>query len=231
MPEELFFSVNDGGDFRVGNAPPEFPQAVKIIAQVISYIFHPVFVVCIMTIYLVYWNPRLFIGSDGHERFMVMARVLYVDVFFPLFTVLLLKALKFIPSIELKTQRDRIIPYVATLTFYFWAYMVSRNLAINPPEMTAMLFGAFLSVSGALVLNSFFKISMHAIGVGGLLMLMLIMLFRGTPDLGLFLILSVLIAGLVCTSRMIVSDHTNQELALGFVLGMLAQVIAFLIIE
>jgi hypothetical protein len=143
--------------------------------------------------------------------------------------VLLAKGLGFIKSVQLKDQKDRIIPYIATLTWYFWAWMAIRSWTDSPPALVAMIFGAFLSVSVALVLNSFLKISMHAIGIGGLLMFMLLMSFEGAQGVGLPLTLSILIAGMVYTARMMVSDHSDRELSLGFIVGMLCQLGSFII--
>ena len=48
---------------------------------------------------------------------------------FPLVTVLLAKGLGFIDSVYLKTQRDRIIPYIACEIYYFWIAYVLRHQA------------------------------------------------------------------------------------------------------
>jgi hypothetical protein len=199
----------------------------RILATLISYLFHPIFLVPLMAAYLIYGTPSLYLGMDPHLKSQRLITVILNDVFFPLLSILLMKGLGFIKSIKLKDQKDRIIPYVATLTFYFWAWMAMRSFNDTPSVMTAMLFGAFLSVSIALVLNSFLKISMHAIGVGGLLMFMLLMGFEGAEGVGLPLTLSILITGLVFTARMMVSDHTDRELSLGFIVGLLCQLAGF----
>ena len=50
-------------------------------------------------------------------------------VFFPLISVLLLRAVGFIDSLFLRTQKDRIIPYIASGIFFFWAYTVFKQQA------------------------------------------------------------------------------------------------------
>ena len=89
-------------------------------------------------------------------------------IFFPLVTVFLLKQLKFISSFFLHTQQDRIIPYIACGIYFFWMYMVLRNNENIPKILTQFIFGVFISSSVALIANIYFKISMHAIGMGGL---------------------------------------------------------------
>ena len=195
----------------------------KITATVLSYLFHPVWLVPLMAAYLIYASPGLYLGVSPRDKMFRLITVIVNSVFFPLLSVLLARALGFVKSIRMKEPTDRIIPYIATLTWYFWDWMAMRNLPDTPAPMTAMLFGVFLSASAGLVLNSFLKISMHTIGVGGLVAFMLILGFQGAPDTALPLALSILVAGLVWSARLEVSDHTNQELVLGFIVGGVCQ--------
>jgi len=208
---------------------PTVALPLRIFATFISYVFHPIFLVPLMAFYLIYGVPSLYLGVDPHLKQMRLVTVIVNDTFFPLLSVLLARGVGFVKSLQMKDQKDRIIPYIATLTWYFWAWMAMRSFSDTPAAMTAMLFGAFLSVSAASVLNSFLKISMHAIGVGGLLMFMLLIGVEGAQGVGLPLTLSILIAGLVCTARMMVSDHTNRELSVGFIVGMVCQLAGFMI--
>ena len=192
----------------------------KFLATLVSYVFHPIWLVPLMAAYLIYADPVLYLGFPPKLKLFRLITVLIDGVFFPLISVLLAKALGFISSIQMRESRDRIIPYIVTLTCYFWGWRVFQNLPDTPAAMTAMIFGVFLSASAALVLNSFLKISMHTIGVGGLVTFMALCCIRNPGGYApLFLALSILIAGMVWTARLIVSNHTTAELTLGFAVG------------
>jgi hypothetical protein len=137
-----------------------------------------------------------------------------------------LKGLGFIKSIFLKTQRERIIPYIAANIFYFWMYLVFRSQPDVPPVLTGFIFGIFLSSSVALLANIYFKISMHALGLGALSGLMISIIFSG-PSYNIFLpaMIIFLITGFVATSRMIVSDHTPFDIYTGIFIGIICQFI------
>jgi hypothetical protein len=77
-----------------------------------------------------------------------------------------------------------------------------------------------------MIANIFFKISMHAMGVGGLLGLMIIVLFDGQMYSGIPLVVSLLLAGMVMTSRMITGDHERGDMVAGFLVGLMSQLIA-----
>ncbi|MEO7960638.1 MAG: hypothetical protein ABIR19_03770 [Ginsengibacter sp.] len=210
---------------------PAFSLPVKIFATIFSYIFHPLFIPVIATWYLTFIQPGFFTGIPPEEKFFIIIRVAYNTIFFPAFTVLLLKGLGFIKSIFLKTQRERIIPYVATNLFYFWMYLVFRNQPAVPGVLTAFIFGIFLASSLALLANIYFKISMHGLGVGSLFGLLLIIIFSGF-SYGVFLpaMSIILLTGVVATSRLVISDHTPFHVYIGILLGIISQFIAHVFI-
>ena len=208
--------------------PLHFPGIVKAFAHLFSVIFHPLFIPVIAAWFLAFWQPGYFTGISPHDKTMIVIRVGYNTIFYPALTVLLLKGLGFIKSIFLKTQRERIVPYIATNIFYFWMFLVFRNQPEVPVILTSFMFGAFLASSAALIANIYFKISMHALGVGSLCGLMLIVIFSGfTYAVFLMAMLVFLITGIVCTSRMIVSDHKPGDIYSGILIAILCQLIAF----
>src|SRR6185295_9042544 len=121
-----------------------------------------------------------FNGINEQGKVWILLRVAVNMIFFPLISVLLLKGVGFIDSIFLKTQKERIIPYIISNIFFFWMYLVFRNQSQIPSILTSFVFSVFLSSSVALLANTYFKISMHAIGAGGLLGLMFVILYTNT---------------------------------------------------
>ncbi len=205
----------------------KYPLALRIPAQLFSYIFHPLFIPVIATWYLAFIHRGYFTGITPHDKILIIVRVAINTIIFPGLTVLLLKALGFIKSIFLKTQRERIIPYVAANIFYFWMYLVFRNQPEVPSILTSFIFGVFLSSSVGLFANTYFKISMHALGLGALSGLLLLIIFSGSPY-GIFLaaMLVFLITGCVSTSRLIVGDHHPFDIYMGIFFGIICQVIS-----
>lgn len=152
-------------------------------------------------------------------------------IFFPAFSVLLLKALGFISSFFLRTQKDRIIPYIVCGIFFFWMYQVCKNYPVKlSPIVPSFMLGVFFASSAALMANIYFKISMHAIGMGGLLGVFLLIMKSNTMLMTWSLSLALLITGIVCTARLIISDHTAKDIYLGLLLGLLAQFAAAMVI-
>jgi hypothetical protein len=203
-----------------------YPKWISVLAKIVSYVFHPLFVGVMMAGYLIFIHPYFFVGFSEKQKMLKLLAVINNNVFFPLIVVVLLRALGFNKSLLLQTQKERIVPYLASITFFFWSYYVFKNQPEVPRVLVNMCRGMFFSAAVALVLNNNYKISMHAIGVGGLMGLMTVILFNGNLDSGLPLMLSILITGAVMTARKIVSDHHWFDIITGLLLGFLTQLLA-----
>jgi hypothetical protein len=206
------------------------PLVLKLIANFISYLFHPLFIPIYAGYFLMFIHPTYFVGYGAQQKYWLLIRIAYTMVFFPIITVLLLKATGFIESVFLKTQKDRIIPYIACGIFFFWGYLVFRNQPSIPSILTAFTFAVFLSSSVALIANIYFKISMHAIGMGGVLGLFFVIMQSNTMLMTGPLSVALLLSGMVCTARLLISNHSNKEIYMGLLVGIGCQLVAAVII-
>lgn len=215
------FIVNEKNELKEisKNDLPQQPTTVKFIAKIISYIFHPVFVPVYMILFMLYIHPYLFAGTSDMNKGLTVVRAFLMYTFFPVIGTLLLKALDFIPSIHLKTQKDRIIPLVMCGIWYFWVYYIWRNLPEYPPQVVKFNLAIWISVSLALMANIIMKISLHTISMGVMLAFIFLLAFSEPLNYGLYIAIALLITGVVCTARFIDSDHSPKEIYAGLALG------------
>jgi membrane-associated phospholipid phosphatase len=119
-----------------------------------------------------------------------------------------------------------------------------RNFLGNaqvPNGFSAFLLGAAIGLFIAFFINIFSKISAHAVGMGGLLGMVVITLLLFSHDtflvhlgaIGIYevsmywvLMLTVLLAGLVGTCRLILQAHEPTDLYGGYLVGFVSQFIA-----
>lgn len=205
------------------------PLPAKIAAHFFSYIFHPLFIPLYVVYFLLFIHPSYSAGFDARAKYQAILIVALNAVFFPLFCVLLLKGLGFVQSVFLHTQKDRIIPYIASGVFFFWTWHVFRQQSQYHPIFASFFFGVLLTASAALLANIYFKISMHAMGMGGVIGLFLVIMAYNSMLMTWPLSLAFLITGIVCTSRLIISNHSTADVYLGLILGTLCQIAAALI--
>lgn len=212
-------------EFRETGYQPQ-NSVVRFIAKVISYVFHPLFVPVYIAWFLITVQPYLFVSFTPADKLLAIVRFFIMYSFFPLVTVLLAKGLGFLDSIYLKTQKERIIPYIACGVYYFWMCYVLRNQPQFSKEVVQLSMAIFIASSLGLMANIIMKVSMHSISMGILLVFMSLLAFSQAGSYGVYISIAFLIAGLVCTSRFIVSDHTPIEIYTGLLVGGVSQLLA-----
>jgi hypothetical protein len=206
-----------------------FPEGVRIVAKIISWVFHPIFIPVYVLIFLLQIQPHLFVGLSPLKKTFTVIQFGVMYAFFPVVTALLLKALGFIESIYMKTQKDRIIPYVICMIYYFWVWYVIKNQSAYPDQLIEFSLAIFISSILGLMSNAYMKVSMHAMAMGVIAAFVLLLALQNSLDSGVYISAAILLPGLVCTARLIVSDHSNKEIYTGLFLGIASLVIANLI--
>jgi hypothetical protein len=199
---------------------------MKIAAKFISFILHPLLVSVYMAYYVIYVNPYYFQYSSPLNKLFQLVTVANNNFVFPVLVVLLLKGLGFNESIYLRTQKERIVPYMACIIFFFWTWYVFYNNVEIPQVLKDAMQGVFFAAIAGSIANIYFKISMHAMGMGGLLGMMVVVLFDGHLYHLWPLVASVLLTGIVISARIVASDHKNGDLLVGFITGFIAQMVA-----
>ena len=199
---------------------------LRVFGEIISYVFHPLFIPGYITAYLLYIHPLAFAGETDIRKHLKLISVVLSTALLPAFTVFLLRQLGFVQSIQLRSKKERIIPIVASMVYYFWIFYVSRNLPDNPPELVQMLCAVFISSIISLTANNFIKVSLHTIAMGVLAGFFIHLAWVSIVPVGVALSIAVLVAGLVASARLMVSDHTVRELVWGFAIGLVSMIIA-----
>ena len=211
------------------------------IASILSYLFHPLFLVTYMLFYLMAANPYLFSNREEKANGLMIISVVMTTVFFPVVSISLMKALDLIDSFEMKEKKERVGPLIVTSLFYFWLYLNVRTNSLVPTPLSCFVLGTVVALFISFFINNFNKISLHAVGMGGLVMALILIRIYFLYDTfivnsfvgqfiistNLIIVLGVILTGLLCTARLSKSAHNSTQIYLGLVVGMLAQVIGF----
>src|SRR5258705_2743443 len=119
MPDRLI--ITEENQLKEVSIPeiPQQPTGIRVFAKIISYLFHPLFIPVYITYFIMKVHSYQFAGLNEWGKTLNLLLISITCSFLPLISVLLLRALNFIDSVLLKTQKDRIIPYIICMTFYF----------------------------------------------------------------------------------------------------------------
>jgi hypothetical protein len=203
------------------------PLLIRIFAQFFSVLFHPIFVPLYVGYFLLFVHPLLFAGYDLAGRIKLLGTLFVNLTLLPAVTVFLCWRLKFTQSMRLDSQKDRIIPLAAVMIFYFWCWFVLKNFSELPALFRQFLLGCFLTTIGAWLANIYFKVSLHGLAMGGACFFMFLALYLTDGGSVQYFAAAVLIAGLVCTSRLLLATHAPFELYSGLFIGAFCQAAAY----
>jgi hypothetical protein len=208
---------------------------MKTLAKIISFIFHPLLFPTYCTMLILLVNPNMFgyFGERVHIAWLII--VFALTFIFPAVWILMMKKLEMIDSLSLENAQDRIIPFIATATFYLWAtWMFKPSVHMKIPSnqlIFYMMLGSCLSIFTAFFINIFTKVSLHTMGAGSLLGLLLTLIRFSTYDLRLVLVAGILLAGIIGAARLLLKSHTEREVFTGYFIGFSGQFIAFGIVS
>ena len=154
----------------------------------------------------------------------------------PGIAISMMKTLGLVPKLDLEDRTARIGPFIATGILYLWLYASFNRLPDVPPIFKSAILGYVIALFTAFVLNIFSKISLHAIGMGSLIgMIMVTMLLFnynsfqfGSHTFSMYslLFLIIVLAGLVGSARMVLENPSSKDLYGGYLVGFSTQLIA-----
>jgi hypothetical protein len=206
--------------------------ALRIFFKIITYVFHPILLPTYGTLLYLWANPSIQ-GKEVDEGTFIHPSLVVITIFIntfimPAMAILMMKALGFIKSVDMEDRQDRIIPFIATMTFYIWAYLVVKNyFDFMLPIYSIFILGTVVSLMLSFFINLFLKLSIHMVGMAGLMAGTLLMMMNSEKSLiGVFLVIIVL-TGLVASARLYLKAHTPKEVFIGFLIGISGQMLAF----
>ncbi len=218
---------------------------MKAAAHFFSIVFHPLLMITYMTLILLWTNPFSFGWRHVAEADTLLIIIVMTTITLPALSIVMLKMLGWAKSFQLETQHERIGPFLVTGVMYLSLYLHLTRAESFPVSLRVAVLGTLIALWACFFINALFKISLHAAGMGGLVALVLLTAmvfgydvaqigFVGGVNLvmpvSMMLYLTILIAGIVCTSRLILRAHARREIYTGFLIGFAGIMAAWVIL-
>jgi len=220
-------------------------ETLKAIANGLSVIFHPIFLITYFFLLILVVNPYLFGSANVKDKGLILIYVIMISVVFPLIPVFMMYFLNMSKSIRMKEKGERTIPLILTGIFHLWLYINMANNQSIPEAFSIFLLGSVITLFTCFFINLFTKISLHTAGISGLLTGFCWFRFhysyntfslRITETIGydidtnLIIILLLIIAGVIGSSRLFLKAHIPSDIYGGYIVGFAAQIIAMRIL-
>jgi hypothetical protein len=198
-------------------APEEPNNLFNRIAKIIAIIFHPL----LMPLYgmvIIFSAPTLF----GYLPFNIMKLIFLIilvnNVLLPISLLPFFVHRGIISSYTINERKERIVPLIISTVLYGTTSYIIFRFPI-PVFLKSFIFSiAFLSLIVTLI-NFKWKISLHSVGSGALIALVLILSVKMLTPLQWYLIAAFIVAGLTLSSRLKLNMHNPQQVWLGLLTG------------
>lgn len=208
--------------------PHTWNNVERRMAQLLSIVFQPMFLP-LMTVWMLFNSGTYieFISPPAVRKFVYITLFLNM-VILPLLIFAFLFRKKVITTYHIDKREERKYAFVVTLSFFVITYYIFRQVQL-PSVFYSILYGGFVSVAIAAIITLVWKISIHMMGVGGLVGSVLGLSILTHTDLTQWLFLSLIISGLTGFARLKLFAHTPSQVYCGFTLGLTVMLSAFIL--
>lgn len=192
----------------------------KIVARTFSVVLQPLLMPFYSVALLAGYTTFFYIYIE--RAWQILGVVLLFTFILPSLFILALRLFKVIDTFSLSDRNERFMVYTIacfsnmSLTYYFY----SANYQI---WFLALLAAPVLVIIVGAIINAFWRISAHMMGIGGVMGTAMSVCFnvnKQNPFL-LFMVLFIL-AGCLGVSRLYLGRHTPAQIYAGFIAGFLA---------
>lgn len=191
---------------------------MKRLALFVSVVFHPVFVnaFCLLSLFTLF--PALEAGLNLKTKWFLFLFIFCSTAIIPLVMVLMLKITGKVSSIHLPGNQDRNMPYILTFFMYLFCYYELSTVAAGT-ILPLYLLACSAVMLAMIVINSFYKLSIHMATLGVLSAVICIAGLLGHYEIRPILAGVWLLTGLTGSARLHLSAHTPTQLYIGFSTG------------
>jgi hypothetical protein len=191
---------------------------MRSIARLLSVLLHPVWMLTWVLAVCFHVDPWLTIGFAPEGKWLLLGTVFVMTALFPLTSTLMMRRSGLVSGLELPSPQERIPVYILTLIYYCLCYYLMWRVPNDPLTMSVIL-GAGLSLFFTLVITFWWKISLHMVGMGGLVGALLAMTVLHEVVIPFWISGAFVLTGALASARLFESDHTPAQVYTGALLG------------
>lgn len=196
-------------------------QAVTNISHFLSWLLVPL----MMPVYgtLLAFGLSLLAFTGMGVRIAFVGVVFAFNVLIPSLAVIILKRMGFVRDIGLNDRDERLVPYLICITgLVGTALFMSYKGA--PEWLVMFYYGGAAAGLVEVVINRWWKISVHSAGIAGLMAMLLHLLLYdySLPSTFAWLLVAVALAGMLGAARIWLGRHTLCQVLAGYAVGFCA---------
>ena len=189
------------------------------LAKFVSYFLHPACIPTYLFAVLFFLSPCFMVWSPTIKLYL-LAFIFLGTFCFPVSVTWFLLYSKQIKSFEMIEQADRRKPFLITTMFYASLAFLFSYGVFEGTLLSYLMISTALVVCLATILNLYHKVSMHSAGIGASVGILFALQYHDNRYELLFpILIAILLAGIVSSSRLFLLAHKPMEVLTGSLLG------------
>ena len=197
------------------------------LSKFISIILHPIFMP-LLALYLTLQSiPSIGFVISPYLNY-IYGVVIGCTILLPLSTIFFLIQKGKVSSLEMSDHKERSLPLFRTVIWMSLGFYMLNNILFYAPILKAEIIGAILIILFAAIISKFWKISLHLLGIGGVVgvFIALQIMFGGVLYL---LLIFILLSGVLGVARIKQKAHNHAQVYVGFLLGVSIELVTLLV--
>jgi hypothetical protein len=188
----------------------------------ITWVTHPLLVPTYIIILLFASDTYLSYTISPVLQRIILLTVFVLTFLMPLISSVLILRRNGIHSLMMEDRQSRNVPYFFTLIYYLACYYFLLKMPVSS-VIKVLILAAACCIALAFLINFFWKISIHLIGLGGMTGAFYVLSqILGSEFIAPF-IFCLILSGLVASARLAHQAHTPAQLYVGFAAGFLCE--------
>lgn len=195
----------------------------KKLANIFSILYHPLLMTSLMIGFLIFYSPELLGQVSGPSRWWLLGTFFVLTFLLPMINIYVLKLTSSISSMQMHNRQERVFPMALTSIYYgVTAYFLLFKFPLGSVILNIIIIGVFITITAITLVTFFWKISAHSAGAwGGVGFFLALFIHNSGGPFLLPLIISILLSGLISSSRLYLNAHSIQQVTAGGLLGFL----------
>ena len=197
------------------------------LTQLISIILHPMFMPLLALHLTLLVLPSLAF-TLSQNLLLIYGILVFSTMILPLVSIFWLMRKGKVSSLEMSNHKERSLPLFKAVIWMSFGYYLLQNLLFYTPILKAELLGAIIIILIAAIVSKFWKISLHLLGIGGVVgVFIALQIIHG--DFLYLLLLFILLSGLLGVARIKQKAHNYAQVYAGFLVGLSVELITLLV--
>lgn len=196
-------------------------KVLDLVAKVFSVAFQPILMPIFCMVLIMQFNGFMNQQHTEEARLYLYAICIAFTIIFPILIFAIFYKLGLVTDVNLTKRKERVIPFYLSIILFGVFYYLVRYDANYQPILFPIIFGCLASTFIANNITMFWKISIHCLGISGVLGAVCGLSYQTGIQHPIIIILLASVVLIIGVSRVVLKRHTTAQVIAGTSLGFL----------